>query len=119
MNNLNALIIDDEQDICLLLSGILGQMGVHGNYAMNLTEGLLKITHGNFDVLFLDINLPDGSGLEALPKIKQIDPNLKIIMISAYDGESERNEGFRKGISAFIGKPLSKLKIKEALQKLN
>ena len=59
-------------------------------------------------VLFLDINLPDGSGLESISKIKSLSLNTKIIMISAYDGLKERNIANEKGADFFIGKPFNK-----------
>ena len=111
-----VLIIDDEKDICVLLSGILKILGMKATFSTSLTEGIQRITNENFELVFLDINLPDGSGIETLPRIKTLNPELNVIMISAYDGENERRQAREKGALDFISKPLSTKKIKEKLK---
>ncbi len=105
-NHDSVLIIDDEAEICFLLAGMLKQKKMQTSVAYTLTDGYNKL---NMDpgFLFLDINLPDGSGLDLLAKIRREHPSLKIIVISAYDGDKERDEARRKGADAFIGKPFS------------
>ena len=112
-----ALIIDDELDICMLLKGILKPIGIEAQYSTSLIEGLSNLSSDDFVLLFLDNNLPDGSGLESLSLIKKQNPGLKIIMISAYDGESERNQARKDGAIDFIGKPFSTRMVKEKLMK--
>lgn len=116
MTSLKALIIDDELDICILLSGILKVIGIKANFAVTLTEGRKNLSENDFQILFLDINLPDGSGLDELSNFKQRYPELGIIMISAYDGEKEREFARKQGAMAFIGKPLSGGTIRKTLK---
>ena len=112
-----ALIIDDELDICLLLKGILRPIGIDASYSTSLMKGISELASDNFGILFLDNNLPDGSGMDQISLIKQQNPGLKIIMISAYDGEAERNQAKANGAIDFIGKPFSIGTIKEKLTK--
>jgi two-component system, OmpR family, response regulator len=112
-----ALIIDDELDICMLLKGILKPIGIDVQYSTTLQEGIKNLSTESYGILFLDNNLPDGSGLERMSMIKKDHPALKIIMISAYDGESERKQAKENGAIDFIGKPFSTRIIKEKLMK--
>jgi len=112
-----ALIIDDELDICMLLKGILKPIGIEAKYSTSLREGMSNLMLDNFGILFLDNNLPDGSGLEKIAQIKMQNPELKIIVISAYDGATERNLARENGAIDFIGKPFSSTMVKEKLMK--
>ena len=115
---IDAIIIDDEIDICILLTGMLKQMGFKSMYATTLKEGLTKLSNSPDVVLFLDNNLPDGSGLDALSGIKEKFPDIKIVMISAYDGEVERKRAAADGAIDFIGKPLKRVLIVDSLNKI-
>jgi len=115
MKNEQILIIDDEVDICFLVSGMLRKKNFHVAYAHSLEEGFIKLKNLKPSILFLDINLPDGSGLEAIKSIKQITPDVRILMISAYDGSYERMKAKVEGADYFISKPLSQDVIYNAL----
>ena len=117
MTEFKALIIDDEIDICVLLSGLLKQMGIKATFSVSLSDGEKSLSNNTFNLLFLDNNLPDGSGLERLPEIKEKYPSLNIIMISAFDGDKERDYADENGALDFIGKPLSGNSIKSTLKK--
>ena len=108
LENNKILIIDDETDICFLLASVLKKKGFDVSFVNSLTDGFPKVADIQPAVLFLDINLPDGSGLESISKIKSLSLNTKIIMISAYDGLKERNIANEKGADFFIGKPFNK-----------
>lgn len=118
LNNLiKALIIDDELDICMLLKGILKPIGIEAKYSTSLQEGMSNLSKEEFGLLFLDNNLPDGSGLEKLSQIKQQNPGMQIIMISAYDSDTERNQARKAGAIDFISKPFTIGIVKEKLTK--
>lgn len=101
------LIIDDEPDICRLLQLSLVKYGYNVKYVHDLREGLQCIQRQQPDILFLDIHLPDGSGLEALPGIKKKCPALMVITISAYDNGMEKQKALNAGASYFLAKPFS------------
>ena len=110
------LIIDDEPDICRLLQLSLVKHGFNVKYVHNLRAGLQYIQQQQPDILFLDINLPDGSGLEALPMIKSNCPALMIITISAYDNGLEKQKALSSGASYFLAKPFSVKNLDELIQ---
>ena len=117
-NSSLVLIIDDEPDICFLLSNLLKQKKFETIVASTLADGIKMLKQSSPGLLFLDIHLPDGSGLDALPAIKRDFPGIKIIMMSAYDGAKERSTAMDAGVNVFIGKPLNFEMITESLKKV-
>ena len=117
-NNFTVLIVDDEPDICFLLGNMLKQKSFVPVIANTLKDGLDKLKKHMPALLFLDIHLPDGSGLDILGGIKKDFPSLKIIMMSAYDGPRERSRAIEEGADIFISKPLSRDLISQSLEKV-
>jgi len=70
MSEKKVLIIDDDKLICLTLRRIISSMGFIATSVSNGAEGLLEIKNNIFDIVFLDIHLPDANGLNLIPKIK-------------------------------------------------
>ena len=114
--NVKALIIDDEIDICYLLSAILKQKNCYTNYVNNLAEATVELKNYSPIIVFLDNHLPDGLGINYVDYIKENYPNIKIVMITAYDTIADKNEAIKKGVDIFIGKPFTKDEITSALQ---
>lgn len=106
-NGPSILIIDDEPDICRLLQLTLVRHGYDVKYVHALNEGLLHLRSQQPDLLFLDIHLPDGSGLDALPVIRKECPTLPVITISAYDNGMEQQKALNAGATFFLPKPFS------------
>lgn len=111
-----VLIIDDEVDICFLIAAILKKQNFFSACAYSISTGMEKIKEIKPDILFLDINLPDGSGLDIIHSIKASSPNIYIIVISAYD--NERMHAYEKGADFFISKPLNSHVITKSLEDL-
>lgn len=79
-----VLVIDDERDICSLLSNFLISRGYEVSTASTLADGMSLMTTVRPDILFLDNNLPDGLGWDKIDFIHKILPECKINLISAY-----------------------------------
>jgi len=77
-----VLIIDDDEMFCEMLSDLVNDMGHGVKFAHSLREGLLETISGSFDVVFLDVRMPDGSGLNALPKIRELNDPPEVIIIT-------------------------------------
>ncbi len=112
-----VLIVDDEADICLLLSGLLRRLGYHPTCANFLEEGRRCISLQQFDAVFLDLNLPDGLGFDLLPLIKMHE-DTKVVMISAFDGLAERKRASDGGADYFMGKPFTRKTVELALESI-
>ncbi|MFZ6051633.1 response regulator transcription factor [Halocola ammonii] len=114
-----ALIIDDEQDICLLLAAVLKKNGFITDFSNTLEEASDKIVPFDPQLIILDLNLPDGNGFSLIPEIKEKLPNVKIVVCSAYDGPKEKNRARREGADAFVGKPLERSVLQDTIENLS
>jgi len=110
----NILIIDDEEDLCWLLSNTLQSKGYNISTANTINDGMVHVKESP-DLLFLDLKLPDGDGMDLLPKIREITPQTLVVIISAYGSEEKRGEAKGKGVYSFIDKPFTEEKILETI----
>ena len=97
------LIIDDEVDICTLLKLTLEKRGFTVLCVHTLRDALVNASAFEPAIVILDINLPDGNGLEMLGRLKRVSKG--IIVISAFDSVREKTEAFIKGATFFLAKP--------------
>ena len=114
-----ALIVDDESDICYLLSSILKQKNVHASFAGSLSEADKALQGTTPPIIFLDNHLPDGLGINYVHKLKEKFPATKVVMITAHDNMSDREKAYTEGVDYFIGKPFSKETIFKTIDQLN
>lgn len=104
-----ALIVDDETDICYLLSNILKQKNIQTVFAGSLAEADRMLQSPNFFYyVFLDNHLPDGLGINQIKRWKAKFPLIHLIMITAHDSYEERKKASKDGADDFISKPFSK-----------
>jgi two-component system, OmpR family, response regulator len=115
---LDALIIDDEKDICYLLNGILRQRMHSVQFVNSLSEAKTAMKVDAPDILFLDNHLPDGYGMDFMRYVKTEFPSTKVIMITAHDSQQDRAKAFVEGVDFFISKPFTRAQINEAIDKL-
>jgi two-component system, OmpR family, response regulator len=112
-----VLIIDDEEDICFLLSGLLKAMNYTVEYALDLQSGMEKARAHNPGTVLLDVNLPDGNGIDALPLFRHALPDSRIILMSAHMLEQEKSLLKARGADDFLSKPISTDMIQKVLSK--
>src|SRR5438445_12587748 len=79
-----VLVVDDESDIRESLELLLMSEGYSVELAQNATEGLQKMEAGSYDLVLLDLMMPDKSGMEVLEDVRQRDKETPIFMITAY-----------------------------------
>src|SRR5690349_12885135 len=100
-----VLIIDDEASIRESLQTLLELEGFTVETATNGEEGLARIAEQPMDLVLLDFALPDRNGLEILRDIRDRDPNLAVIMITAYGTVENAVSAMQSGATNFIQKP--------------
>lgn len=120
----NLLIIEDLPEIRLYLERTLAKTGVKMVFAASLREAReLFYKTLNFDLIMLDIRLPDGDGYELAVEFKSKKPNIPIIAQTAYAMQGEKEKSLMKGCDDFITKPLNHdllfLKIDNLLKRKN
>jgi len=101
----SILVIDDEAGIRESLEVLLSLEGYMVSLAADGEEGLRKLDTDAYDLVLLDLALPGQSGLELLPIIKERQPELPIIMITAYGTVENVVEAIRTGADNFVQKP--------------
>lgn len=116
MNAQKILIVDDESEIVSLLSRILRKQGFIVFSANTLENGWQILESDSPEIVFLDINLPDGNGLAQLKEIKLRYPSIKIVMISAFDMREYRNAAKENGAYTFLSKPFNLSQVSDLIQ---
>lgn len=111
-----ALIIDDEEEIGILLGYQLKKLGIKNSYAPDLNKGKKLYQNEDFNMVFLDINLPDGNGLDIIPELKEKNKDVRIVVISAYNVEEDQKRAFKLGADHFMGKPFNSQQIQEVVK---
>ena len=116
--NMKVLIVDDAVFIRLTLKTMLERNGyqVVGEAANGL-EAIAKYSELKPDLVTMDITMPQMDGITALKAIKKIDPNAKVIMLSALGQESALKEAILSGASQFIVKPFVEAQVISGLSK--
>jgi len=101
----NILIIDDEKAIRKTLSEILSYEGYKLDEAGDGEEGLKKFREKEYDVILCDIKMPKIDGIEFLEKVKELNTDIPIIMISGHGTIETAVEAVKKGAYDYISKP--------------
>lgn len=104
---LDILVVDDEQDICELISGILSDEGYDTRTALSSSQALAAIGERRPSLIILDIWLQGSEldGLEVLDRIKSSDPSLPVIIISGHGNVETAVSAIKRGAYDFIEKP--------------
>ncbi len=114
------LIVDDDLGMRETLEAVLTADGFEVKTAVNGVATKDIINRRTFDLLLLDMKMPDCSGLELLPKIKEIAPDTEVVMMTAYGTIKSAVEAVKQGAFDFITKPFEldelRLIIQKALQ---
>jgi len=100
-----VLIIDDEEEIRESLQTLLELEGYEVETAANGEQGLSKLEERPFDLVLLDLALPDRNGIELLPEIRGLDPQISVIMITAYGTVEDAVRAMQSGAGNFLQKP--------------
>jgi len=103
----SILVVDDEAGIREGLEALLKSEHFDVTLAESGSAGLQKLEERPFDLLLLDVSLPDRNGIEMLREIRQRDPNLSIILITAYGSIDMARAAFKNGAQDYITKPWS------------
>ena len=104
--NKKILIIDDDFDMCTLLSRFLNKKGYSTEVAHNASKGLAKFNEFHFDIVLCDFRLGDKDGKEVLMKIKEAKPKTIVIIITGYSDIKTAVDVIKLGAFDYITKPL-------------
>jgi len=97
------LVIDDEKDILELFTRVLKDYAV--KTAENEKEALAWVSKENFDIIFLDIIIPEVSSLELFKLLRKMSPKSKIMLMTGFAAEEEGNRALKLGAAGIMRKP--------------
>jgi two-component system NtrC family response regulator len=103
----DVLIIDDNEKMCDVLSRKVRRMGHESTHVFTLQDGLKEAASGTFDVIFLDVRLPDGNGLDVLPQLRQTPSSPEVIIITAQGDPDGAELAIKNGAWDYVEKPSS------------
>jgi len=110
------LVVDDDNLICWALERELKSPDFSTRVVETGTDALEELKRHSYDIVFLDIHLPDANGLDLLREIREISPATKIVIMSADASEPNRQRAFAEGTLQFLEKPLDLSEIHSILK---
>jgi len=111
------LIVDDEDGMRRLLSRVLTREGYETSAVANGAEALRLVASERFDLVVTDIKMPEMDGLQLLAELKEYEPSLPIIVITAYGTIENAVQALRSGAYDYIAKPFENDEIKLTVAK--
>ncbi len=102
---LKILVVDDDKDLCNLISDIMKEDGYHVSKAYDADSAINKIIKNKIDILIIDNKLSGSSGISVIERSKLLNPSMKTIMISAYGNTSTKLRARDLGVYDFLDKP--------------
>lgn len=113
MNKSRVLVIDDEPDICELLSLTLSRMGLFCDAAANFKQGIEALIHNEYSLVLTDMRLPDGDGIDIVKYIQKHKPQVPVAVITAYGNVEGAVNTLKAGAFDYLSKPVDLLILKE------
>ena len=117
MKSLKVLVIDDENVICDACHLVLSEKGHAVDFCTTGKSGLLAIERGAYDVILLDMKLPDIDGMEILETIRAEMPAPYVIVMTGYSTMSNAVQAMKLGAADYLSKPFTDDELMEAVEK--
>jgi two-component system OmpR family response regulator len=104
---MRILIVEDEPDMAVLIHRRLGRAGFESDRAGSIGEAMEALRANSYSLVLLDRRLPDGDGAKSIPALREMRPNVPIVIVSALDAYSDRVTGLDAGADDYIAKPFN------------
>jgi DNA-binding NtrC family response regulator len=112
------LVIEDDEEMRSLLEDFLRDEGYEAESALNGFEGLRKLAQETFDLVLTDVRMPGLTGLDILPAIKRIRPEVPVMVITAFGSKEIHRRALERGASSYLEKPIRFAKLKALICQL-
>lgn len=100
------LVVDDDQDLRMSIVSALSEHQYAVEQASNGEEAVTRIKAGQYDLVLMDVNMPKLNGIDALKEIKNYDPSIMVIMLTAFSNIRDAVEATRLGAYNYLEKPV-------------
>src|SRR4030065_2557329 len=105
-NKKRILVVEDDAEMKSLLKDFFEEDRFEIDSVSNGSEAFRKIAREPFDLIITDIRMPGLTGLDILPGIKKLQPEVSIIVITAFGSEEVHRKALDRGASAYLEKPI-------------
>ncbi|MFQ5932714.1 MAG: response regulator transcription factor [Nitrospiraceae bacterium] len=117
-NPLRILVVDDERDTLDLIDLTLRTAGYQIDLAISGSESLEMLRNGSYDIVLLDVMMPDMSGFDVLRTMKQeMESPPPVVFLTAKSLPEDRQEGMELGADDFLSKPVTRGSLLDSIKK--
>jgi len=118
MTSDRVLIVDDEKNVRLTLVHALEALKLECDTAINGEEALAKLEHSDFGLILLDLKMPGMDGMRVLRRVRELKPNMGVIIITAHGTIDSAVEAMKLGAVDFVQKPFAPKEIRELVRRV-
>lgn len=116
MTSMKVLIVDDNRLLCWGLGRTLSKRNIVHHAVEDGKNALSEVRRTFYDLVFLDIHLPDANGLDLMPEIRRISPDTKVVILSSDGSEDNIRRALAAGAMRFMEKPYDNSEVMEVLE---
>ncbi|HEX8116122.1 MAG TPA: response regulator [Pyrinomonadaceae bacterium] len=116
MGGRRVLVIEDQEDLAALYEAALGKGGYAVSKAYTGEEGVALFEDNGADAVVLDMTLPEMHGVETLQKIRNLNANVPVVVVTGETSDETRRQCERLGVQQYLSKPADYRDIMDALQ---
>lgn len=109
------LIVEDDEEMRALLEDFFLEEGFETDSVSNGSEAFRKLVHESFILVLTDVRMPGLTGLDILPGIRKLQPEIPIVVITAFGSEEIREKAFVRGATAYLEKPIQFYRLREII----
>lgn len=117
LQNGHVLVVDDDPDIVVTLTDFLESEGYRVDSAGTGISAIDKVHHNRFNVVILDLGLPDRDGLSVLESIQQLDPHLPVVILTAFTNSERTIGSLFQGAFAYLTKPYNRAELRATIRR--
>lgn len=117
-HHIKVLVVDDDQQVCKTVGMILQENGYHVQSYTQPRQAIQAVRKAPFDIALIDIKMPDMNGLELVEKIKEEDPRVATIVMTAYPDIQTAAETMRLGSRDYITKPFREEQLLTSVERI-
>lgn len=112
------MIIEDDKEMRSLLKDFLEEEGFETDSASNGVDALRMLSKDYFDLVITDIRMPGLTGLDILPRIRRLKPEIPIIVMTAYGSDDVRRRSLERGATIYLEKPIHLSKLRAVIREM-